>query len=281
MKATESDFATVTPLPAASLADYYPQFSLLSDSNTYSALRAWQGTIQPFASDDNATSFLRCLDHKAPVDVCAGTIDISMPTSGLEPHWAEPLLLGMCSRFSILVLEFEDSRHPRAYCKVPEISRLQFPFHPHLRDDLSVSISGRSIPALCIYSGACFQYDGEVPKVVQFLDQVSTFLARHLVWCRTRKLFTRGRDGRTELLRLPLPGELIVDHEPRLRAHPATCSSYEPQTFWMGYWPGPVAPQGSIEHLKTISPENECWCCSGQRYKDCHMKIEETLVGSG
>jgi hypothetical protein len=48
--------------------------------------------------------------------------------------------------------------------------------------------------------------------------------------------------------------------------------------LWSGYWPGPVAPTGISEHLRTIRPSGECWCCSGKQYSECHRPMEQRIA---
>jgi len=179
--------------------------------------------------------------------------------------------------FTVLVLEFSGTEHPRAYGIQPEISPLTCPAHPHLRNDRPIVLSGRRIPALCVYSGAVFRYGGTVPRIVEFLDQLTTFLARHIIWYRTRRLFEVTPSGEVRLHYAPRPGELIMDSEPRFHSHPLFRIRAEPVRFWKGYWPGTQAPQGSREHLRTIAPADECWCWSGRPYGECHRPLDEDL----
>jgi len=256
------------PLDAAPAIPDYPQFGRAPVPADSGAVAAWTGVVQPFLGDAVARQFLRCLEAGKSFDVVEGTIEAHAP--GHTAHWADPWLIDMQTRFTLLVLEFEGREHPRAYALRPEISLYCNP-NPHLRCDKTIRIGRQELPALCIYSAAAFTYRPEWPKIVQFLDQASTYLGRHLIWLRTRV-----EDGNPA--RVPAPGELILDVHPRIQTDPVACLANRRPRRWVGYWPGPVAPTGFSEHLRTIRPSQECWCCSGEKYRDCHRPIEERLA---
>jgi hypothetical protein len=259
------------PPSAAPLALHYPQFKPTEIPLRRNAVAAWMGTLQPFRDNQTAREGLRCLEANEPIGVCAGMFSISDEDKqkiSLRSHWAEPMLLNMDMAFTVLVLESSGHEHPRAFAAIPQVSRLIFPRHPHLLDGISVQIRGRKLPALCVYSGAQFRYSMGLPNIVEFLDQLTTYLARHLIWRRTRRLFEVA-GGRVKQIYSPRPGELILDTEPQLRTDRIGNSGARPIRFWDGYWPGTVAPQGPDEHLRTIRPEQECWCCSGDPYGEC------------
>jgi hypothetical protein len=167
--------------------------------------------------------------------------------------------------------------HPVAFSLRPEISWYRFPGHPHLRIDIPLQYGGRTLHGLCVYSAADFAYGRDVPRIVQFADQVSGYLARHLVWERTRRL----EDFAGRILYQPKPGELILDTEPQMQPreslpflkHPKR----HPERLWRGHWLGKSAPAGPQLHLATIRPSQECWCGSGKRYKLCHLESELSL----
>ncbi len=262
-------YLPVPPSAAPEIPDY-PQFERVPVPDGSDASCAWIGTIQPFEDGAAGRKFLRCIEAAQSFDVIEGTIIARL---GLNyPHWADPWLVGMGMRFRLLVLEFSGTEHHRVYALQPEISRNSHPLHPHLRTDKLINIGRRKLPALCVYSGAAFRYCSEWPRIVQFLDQTTAYLGRHIIWLRTRvELPERFGDP----FRVPTPGEPIFEHISPIQIDPITSTRPRNFSIWTGYWPGAVAPSGIAEHLRTIRPSSECWCCSGKRYSECHRPIEE------
>jgi hypothetical protein len=270
--AASSAYLPVPPSAALEIPDY-PQFERVPVPDGSDAICAWIGTIQPFGDDAAGRAFLRRIEAKLPFDVVEGTI-IAHPLSNTR-HWADPWLVGMGMRFRLLVLEFNGSKHPRAYALQPEISRSSHPLHPHLRTDLVITVGRRELPALCVYSGAAFSYSPGWPRIVQFLDQTATYIGRHIIWLRTR-VEIPARFGGT--FHVPSPGEPIFDHRPRFETDPIASVRSRGYAMWSGYWAGPVAPSGASEHLQTIRPSHECWCCSGKKYGECHRPIDREIT---
>jgi hypothetical protein len=270
--AASISYLPVPQIAAPEIPDY-PQFERVPVPDGCEASRAWIGTIQPFKDDAAGRRFLRCVEAGLPFDIVEGTI-IAGP--GLNtPHRADPWLVEMGMRFRLLVLEFDGIEHPRAYALQPEISRSSHPLYPHLRTDLVITVGRRELPALCIYSGAAFSYSPEWPRIVQFLDQTTAYIGRHIIWLKTR-IEIPARFGDT--FRVPSPGEPIFDHLPRVETDPIASTRPRGFALWYGYWPGPVAPSGISEHLRTIRPSGECWCCSGKKYSDCHRPLEQRIA---
>jgi SEC-C motif len=189
-------------------------------------------------------------------------------------HPLENLLTTMQVSFQLLFLELAAPVHPRIYGLKPRISWHVFPAHPHLRGDQRIEHGGVRLPALCVYSAADFRYLKEIPLPVQFLDQTATFLAKHLIWIRTRRLFDIDT-GR--LIYAPAAGDRILDLEPRVEDIVSGVSRYARRAtrIWRGYWPGDTAPAGAPAHVSTIRPNSECWCGSGLTYRDCHLPYEK------
>jgi hypothetical protein len=265
-------YLPVLPVAAPEIPDY-PQFEQVPVPDGSDASSAWIGTIQPFSDDTAGRKFLRCVEEGLPFEVVEGTI-LSNPPSN-STHWADPWLVAMGMRFRLLILEFDDQEHPRAYSLQPEISRSSHPLHPHLRADLVINVGRRELPALCVYSGAVFNFSPKWPRIVQFLDQTAAYIGRHIIWLRTRIEIPASLG---DALRVPCPGEPIFDQRPRNETDPL--ASVRPRGFstWFGYWPGPVAPSGILEHLRTIRPSSECWCCSGKKYSECHRPSEQRIA---
>jgi hypothetical protein len=247
----------------------YPQFLATEAPRGCGAIRAWKGVIQPFRDDADARHFLRRVEDGKPIDIVQGSV---YANASMQPeHWADRWLVKMNLRFQLLVLEFEEPEHPRAYSLQPEISREMHLLHPHLRTDRVVIVGCRPIPALCVYSGATFKYSPVWPRMVQFLDQVATFLARHAIWLRTR-IQLPLRFG--EKCRVPQPGEPIFGQRSLVRSDVNFSGRLDQVELWEGFWPGAASPSGIENHLDSISPTQECWCCSGVKYGECHRPFE-------
>jgi hypothetical protein len=243
---------------------YYPDFSPAAVPSGTSARRAWIGSIQPFADDESSRLVLRAIEANRQVQIDKGVIRaISYPQSR---HPLEEFLTSMRVSFRLLLLEFVPPVHPRAYGLAPRISQSTFPAHPHLRRDLPLDYGGTVLPALCVYSAAEFRYRKEVPLLVEFLDQTATFLAKQLVWIRTRQLFEMDR-----LVYAPAPGDPILDFEARTEDATPLISRRPTTRVWRGYWPGSTAPAGPVAHIETVKANSECWCGRGLLYRNCHL----------
>ena len=257
------------------LQGYYPGFSPVEVPSGTSARHAWIGSLQPFEDDESSRLLLRALDENRPVQIDQGTVRaIAYPDAS---HPLEGLLTAMRISFKLLLLEFAPPAHPRVYGLKPRISQYVFPAHPHLRGDQRIEYGGARLPALCVYSAAEFRYLKEIPLPVEFLDQTATFLAKQLIWIRTRRLFDIDTD---RLIYAPPTGDRVLDFEPRLEDNVPTVSRRVRWTtrVWRGYWPGDTAPAGSAAHVATISPHSECWCGRGLPYRDCHLPYEKRAV---
>jgi len=261
------------PLSAAPEISDYPQFKEAEVPKGSGASCAWEGFIQPFEDDLSARRVLHCIEGNLPVDVREGTISSDFRVK--SPHWADALLVKMDVRFHVLILNFEGTEHPRAYGMQPEISRNCLAMHPHLRTDKMIQVGRQELPALCVYSGAEFDYLAGWPRTVQFLDQTAIFLARHLIWLRTR-MQVPVRFG--EPFHIPLLGEIIFDAQPRLQTDLIALRAHNYSPRWVGYWPGMVAASGATGHYFSIKPSRECWCWSGKKYGECHRPMEEVVA---
>jgi hypothetical protein len=251
----------------------YSQFEPAEVPKGCGAIRAWRGFVQPFLDDAAARRFLWCVEAGRSFDILQGSIDACAPIGAR--HWADPWLVKTDLSFQLLALEFEPPEHPRAYSLQPEISHQVHPLHPHLRGDRLIRPKERPIPALCIYSGASFDYSPMWPRMVQFLDQATAYIGRHIIWMKTRiELPLRFGDA----FRVPSPGEPIFDHMPLVQTDANSSRARNPVSIWSGYWPGATAPSGAANHLKSISHSQECWCWSGKKYGKCHRPIELHLL---
>lgn len=248
-----------TPMPsraALELSDYWQFTSGEAPPRTF-AIGAHTGYIRPFSNDEAARHFLRASKRDLPVEIAGGRLHVD--ASGLPRHPLEDFLIDMAIPCTILVLEFDGTVHPRAFLTNPRIQpRLSQP--SHIRSDRSISIDGKVYPALCVYSGSLFRYSEERSRLEQFLDQTTTYIAKYLIWLRTRMLFCSGFVyGGREFVYKRKPNEPVSEIDTLLSRN----------VYWDGYWPGPSAPSGPAQHLATINRDDECWCWSGNRYDDC------------
>jgi hypothetical protein len=92
----------------------------------------------------------------------------------------------MAQQFEVLILERTEPMHPVAFSLRPEISWYRFPGHPHLRFDIPLQYAGRTLHGLCVYSAADFTYVHNMPRIVQYVDQVSGYLARQAIFSISR-----------------------------------------------------------------------------------------------
>jgi SEC-C motif len=258
--------------PNGSPLFYYPQFEEIEVPPGSSAVRGWRGLVQPFDGDQSARHLLRALARNQKITVDAGTLQDDHSFSEFSVHALESRIRGMNEVFDIVALEMDGSWHPRTYSLGPEISRRVYPDHPHLRDDLAVHFGARKLDGLCIYSAAEFEYNLSTPRMVQFLGQTAIYLAKHLIWLRTRQLV----DLRTgEIVFHGAPGENIFQSMDPSDVFRRTTPD---RTKWIGLWPGKVAKQGR-QHLD-LPKTGECWCGSGRTYESCCWNREATIQNS-
>lgn len=251
------------PAPAEELSDY-PQFTPFVIPAGSGAARAFSGVLRPFSDDATARRVLCAIEDRIPIEISGGRLDIA--NGELRTHPLHRFLVNMAVPCRVLILEFPGREHPRAYlldpAMVPRLSECE-----HLRPDKSIQIDGVRFPALCVYSGNLIQFDPGRSRLEQFLDQTATYIAKYMIWLRTRALYVRAPDG----IRLVRPRNMSTTVA-------AVELSRSPQHFWRGYWPGPSAPSAPWQHLATISPEVECWCWSGKPYGECHRLQELAYV---
>lgn len=255
----------------------YPQFLevpaplAMLRGTAIQAKRAWQGLLQPFADDEDARLALRALAMDEQVDVSAGRITTLPKIHSRPAHDAEFRLHNSALVFDVLVLDFSAPAHPWAFSLAPVISKQKHPSHPHLRCDRTLVLPSRNLSGMCVYSAAEFKYDAASPRIPQFLDQVSIYLAKHIIWLKTQRLFnldTRAivHDGlNLDTLYQNIPSNTLWQKQPQLR------------TIWLGLWPGREAASGT-KHL-SLDPREECWCGKGLTYEECCRPIEIKQYG--
>jgi hypothetical protein len=257
MTAAVYTHTTSLPLVAAMGLSDYCQFKSVEIPFRTGAIAAYEGYLRPFSNDESACHFLRAVERNMPVEITGGRLHVD--ASNLPKHPFEEFLIDMATPCTILALKFDGTEHPRAFLTNP---RMQPRFNQpgHIRSDKSVFINGYSHSALCVYSGNLFRYTEERSRLEQFLDQTTTYIAKHLIWLRTRMLFrTVGAHGEREFVYKRKPNESVSEIDTLLSRI----------VHWDGYWPGPAAPTGPAQHLATIKRNDECWCWSGKHYGEC------------
>lgn len=257
----------------------YPQFveaplpSITLNGAIIHAERAWQGLIQPFVNDADARLVLRALAADQAVDVAAGEVTASFEVHQIARHNAESRMEDCSIVFDVLVLDFPAPTHPWAFSLAPIISNQKCPSHPHLRCDRTLVLPSRTLSGMCIYSAAEFRYDSALPRIPQFLDQVSIYLAKHVIWLKTQRLFNldthtivhNGLD--LDTLYKDIPADSFWQKQPQLK------------TGWLGFWPGRKAVSGK-DHL-SLDPDGECWCGTGSIYGKCCRPLDIKRYGFG
>jgi len=216
------------------------------------------------------------MEADAKFNVSEGTIICDeSPLQGF--HWADPFLVKMAEQCRVLVLSFAEPKHPRSYLITPEFSRAFLSYHPHPRADLELRVGSRNLTGLCVYSAAEFAFSADVERIVEYIDQMTLFVARHLIWLRTRRLYQII--GRTKkLIYTPKPREHIFDNEVGIQNAAIASVKAPEKRIWDGYWPGPVALASGPNHL-SLKGDRECWCGSGQTYASCHRTVERFQYG--
>lgn len=268
---------------SSAVAEHYPHVAPADPPAGSGAVRAWTAQIQPFPSGCDVSHIVSDLDQDALVYVSDGNL-LHDPDCGRR-HTAlgsQDRLVRMDVTFEVLALEFAQRRHPQAYCLSPEISRVNFPWHPHLRDDLGIWVK-RFLPALCIYFAPDNVYDDAQDRLVQFFDFASIWLAKHLVWMRTLNTV----DLRTgEIIYRPPDSAASVDLiGPRWPAgiNPdlQTCfrTNLQARNYGaVGTWIGSYRSHDKMVTLSTVSPEQECWCGVGKPYGSCHRHSDVLMA---
>jgi hypothetical protein len=239
---------------APGLSDYQ-QFTAYTIPDGCGAIAAYKGFIRPFSDDATARRVLQAVEEGRSLQVSGGRVDADLPEQRV--HDLDPLLVKVAVPFTVLLLEFPAPERPRAYLLDPPMVH-RVSMCSHLRHDKSIEISGRKIPALCVYSGALEKFDPCRSILEQQLDQTATYLAKYLIWLRTRQLFRHSDAGRQ-----------LVRQRRAQRKIDASKVLESPGLFFDGFWPGPSAPSGPFAHLGTIKPDDECWCWSGKLYGEC------------
>ena len=114
----------------------------------------------------------------------------------------------------------------------------------------------------------------------QFLDQLTQYVAKHLIWLRTRRLCRWNGTGVT-VLHQPSPGEAIPEQAPSAHWMQSPSGRIRLIDFWSGYWPGKAARAATPrEHLRLIKPRQRCWCGLNKTYGECHRPIEICALGN-
>ena len=165
---------------------------------------------------------------------------------------------------------------PRAYLLNPRFQPYfaDTTVHPHPRGDHTIIYERRLLPGLCVFSSAELTFRDDVNFYTQFLDQLTQYVAKHLIWLRTRRLCRwNGKD--ITVLHQPAPGEVIPEQAPSPRWVHLAGGPVRVIDFWSGYWPGKAARAGTPrEHIRLIKPSQRCWCGLNKAYGECHRPLE-------
>ncbi len=263
--ATINALSTVAPEnPVPPIPQYSQFFEIILPPSTQ-AIRAYRGYLRPFSDDATARRVLRTLVADLPLQVFEGRLDSD--AAGLAEHPLEPFLKDMAEPCTVVILEFAGKEHPRAYLVDPLPNGRASNNH-HTWWQRKLSIDGKATPQLCIYSANQFSYDPSSDLLPQFLDQVSTYLAKHLIFLRTRMLHMRRDDGTLRKVNSRKPWQPVNTNQLK----------YSKKLYLYGTWVGPVAPHGPAAHLLADDPDSECHCNSGELYRDCHMQSDQLLT---
>jgi SEC-C motif len=270
-----SPFASYeAPRDGAPLSLLYPQFIRVPVPAGTGAASAWRGVIQPFDSDSSARAFLQDAEADRTIWVAGGRIK---PSHSRARHWANPNLVNMVTECELLVLLPPPPAHPRGYLLSPRFAKHYSWVHPHPRYDQRIDFEGGEISGMCVYSPPEAEFDPAQDPISQFLDQATIYVAKHLIWLRTRQLH-QGTPRHGIVVRGLQPGEEPESDAPTL----LVTRSGKPTgqvLYWRGYWPGRTAKGFTPgTHLATVNPRQECPCGSGQNYGDCHRSEDQKAV---
>ncbi len=250
----------------------YPQFVPAEPPPDGSTVSAWRGVLQPFEDDAAARLILCDIERERTLWVSAGLIRSSASS---EQHWAHPLLTGMDVACEVMVC-LQENAMPRGYLLSPRFQPY-FAYtvvHPHPRGDQMILHEGRLLPGLCVFSSAELKFRDDINFYTQFLDQLTQYVAKHLIWLRTRRL-CRLNGSDVTVLHQPAPGESIPERSPIASLVQLPSGSVRVIDFWSGYWPGKAARAGTPrEHVRQIKPSQRCWCGLNKTYGECHRSLE-------
>ena len=190
----------------------YPQFTQVEPPADGLSVSAWSGTLKPFESDAAARSILCNIEVERTLWISEGSI---RPSTSSEQHWAHPLLVNMDASCEVMLCTQENAM-PRAYLVNPRFQPYYADtmIHPHPRGDQAILHEGKLLPGLCVFSSAEMVFSEATNFYTQFLDQLTQYVAKHLIWLRTRRLCRRIGDE-TSVLYQPRPREFIVEAAPR------------------------------------------------------------------
>jgi hypothetical protein len=255
----------------------YPQFAPAEPPKDGLTVSAWRGVLKPFEDDAAARSILCDMEAEHTLWISEGKIK---PSTLNRQHWAHPLLLGMDVSCEVMLCTQENAM-PRAYLINPRFQPYYADtmIHPHPRGDHAFLYEGKPLPGLCVFSSAEMIFTQAANFYTQFLDQLTQYVAKHLIWLRTRRLCRRVGNT-TSVLYQPRPGEAILEHAPQFRLVQLPTGPVQAIDFWSGYWPGRGAmAMTPAEHLRQIGSTQRCWCGLNKKYGDCH-KAQDVLLAS-
>lgn len=207
---------------------YYPQFRERAVDAPY--VLSWQGVIRPFGGDSRIAALLEDLNSGDLIRVEGGRL-VHYEGCHREhrvPAYLPPLrrldqLFRLDSLFVVRVLLPPAPQHPRAISLYPEISWNKYPNHPHL----SVLPQPREfgvVNTLCPYRPSEGVWAWETRTIVDYLDYVTLWLAKHVVWLRTGGTNGLGMwlgEGASHL-----PKDLVSEIPPQAPCHCGSGQAY-------------------------------------------------------
>jgi hypothetical protein len=129
-----------------------------------------------------------------------------------------------------------------------------------------------------VFSSAELIFSEETNFYTQFLDQLAQFIAKHLIWLRTRRLCRKSGEA-TSVLYQPRPGEPILEQAPLVHWVQLPTGQVQVIDYWSGYWPGKAARAITpAEHVRKIQPTQRCWCGLNKKYGECHRANDILLA---
>jgi len=210
-----------------SMKDCYPNFTWSAELRNGYEVRCWRGIIQPLPSGSDAEKIIADLKNDRIVEVSINGIVIHSQKCE-HPHDLPPELSELSSMdtsFEVEVLQWEPPIRPTSKSINPPITHELYPDHPHIFHDKST---------LCPYLPKEIGWKWSKLKISDYIDWISIFLVKHIVWLKTRERYGFGN----------------------------------------GIWIGSAVEHSPEFLFRTHSRGDECWCSSGKPHYKCHRKFD-------
>ena len=230
--------------PARLLSEHYPGFR--PAGHFLDASESWIGTIRPFAlcSGDDLLPILDDLDAGGDVLLQNGSLlhDPACQRRHRSPSYRNGLGDIGAESFCIKVIVWPPPVHPKAISIFPEISSAVFPNQPHLfRPEPRAGLP--ELPTL-MPDALCAYRPGDGEWSWRLGDLV-LFLDFVAIYLAKHAVWVRtGADNG-------------------------------------GVWIGPHASHAPRDLITQLDPLGECRCGSGDRYRDCHLAVDQARAAGG